>query len=70
MLLLPLVKEIEIIGEVAGRISVETQNTLPGIPWPKVISMRNRLTHAYADVNLSIIWETVTEALPVLVTEF
>jgi uncharacterized protein with HEPN domain len=69
MLLLALVKEIEIIGEAAGRISVETQNTLAGIPWPKVISMRNRLIHAYADVNLAIIWETVTEALPVLVTE-
>jgi uncharacterized protein with HEPN domain len=66
---LALVKEIEIIGEAASRISDESRKALPLIPWPKIIAMRNRLIHAYADVDLSIVWDTLTGALPELVRE-
>src|ERR1700691_5691850 len=66
MFFLALVKEIEIIGEAASRISDETKQSLPAIPWPKVVGIRNRLIHAYADVDLSIIWSTATTALPEL----
>ena len=31
--------------------------------------MRNRLTHAYFDINLDIVWSTVTEDLPILLAE-
>ena len=31
--------------------------------------MRNRLIHAYADVDLSVVWDSLTEALPELVRE-
>jgi uncharacterized protein with HEPN domain len=66
MFFLAIVKEIEIIGEAAGRISEDTRNALPRIPWLKVIGIRNRLIHAYADVDLSILWSTVMNALPEL----
>ena len=69
MLLLALVKEIEIIGEAASRISDESRKSLTQIPWPKIIAMRNRLIHAYADVDLSIVWDTLTGALPELLRE-
>ena len=69
MLVLALVKEIEIIGEAASRISDESRKALPRIPWPKIIAMRNRLIHAYADVDLSIVWDTLTGALPELLRE-
>jgi uncharacterized protein with HEPN domain len=69
MLFLALVKEIEIIGEAASRVSVEGRAALPGIPWPKVVGIRNRLIHAYADVDLSVIWATMTGALPELARE-
>jgi len=29
-----------------------------------MVSMRNRLIHAYFDVDLDIVWATVTEDLP------
>jgi uncharacterized protein with HEPN domain len=29
--------------------------------------MRNRLIHAYFDINLDIVWRTVTEELPPLI---
>jgi uncharacterized protein with HEPN domain len=68
-LVLALMKSIEIIGEAATKITKECQEDLPQIPWPNIIGMRNRLIHAYFDVNLEILWKTVTEDLPVLIDE-
>jgi uncharacterized protein with HEPN domain len=31
--------------------------------------MRNRLVHAYFDINLDILWKTVIEGLPPIVAE-
>lgn len=69
MLTLSVVKCVEIIGEAASRISKDRQNELQNIPWSQLISMRNRLTHAYFDINLDIVWSTVTEDLPILLAE-
>jgi uncharacterized protein with HEPN domain len=69
VLLLALVKEIEIIGEAASRISDESRKALPGISLAEIIAVRNRLIHAYADVDLSIVWDTLTGALPELLRE-
>jgi uncharacterized protein with HEPN domain len=68
-LVLALMKSIEIIGEAATKITKECQEDLPQIPWPNIIGMRNRLIHAYFDVNLEILWKTVTEDLPGLIDE-
>jgi uncharacterized protein with HEPN domain len=40
---LALVRCIEIIGEAASRISPETGNALPALPWADIVGMRNRL---------------------------
>jgi len=67
MLTLSLVKCIEIVGEAAGRISDEVRKRDPQIPWRDIINMRHHLIHAYYDVNLDIVWETVTVDLPPLI---
>lgn len=67
MMALALVKEIEIIGEAAGRISEECKATQPQIPWSKAIGMRHRLVHAYFEIDFDILWATVTDALPPLI---
>ena len=67
MLLLSLVKELEIIGDAASRVSPETRAAVIGIPWPKVVGMRNQLTHGYFDWDVERIWETVSSDLPELV---
>ncbi|MDB9515250.1 DUF86 domain-containing protein [Kamptonema animale CS-326] len=69
MLTLSLVKCIEIVGEAAANITRERQDELPQIPWPQIIGMRNRLIHAYFEVNLDIVWDVVTDNLPPLITE-
>jgi uncharacterized protein with HEPN domain len=68
-LVLALVKCIEIVGEAAVGISNESREALPQIPWPNIIGMRNRLIHAYFDINLDVLWKTVIEDLPPLILE-
>jgi uncharacterized protein with HEPN domain len=66
MLALALVKSIEIIGEAATNITRETRDEHPEIPWRRIIGMRNRLIHAYFDVDLDRVWDTLTSDLPPL----
>ena len=42
------------------------QGPPPDIPWQAITGMRNRLVHAYFDVDLDRVWDTVTEDLPAL----
>jgi len=67
MLPLSIVRLLEIIGEAAGTVSSAYCETHPDIPWKKMRGMRDRLIHAYFDINLDIVWETVTKDLPPLV---
>lgn len=67
MLVLSLVKEIEIVGEAANQTSKTTREQLPEIPWADIVGMRNRLVHAYFDINLEILWRTVQHDLPPLI---
>lgn len=67
MLVLSLVKSIEIIGEAASKVAKESRDQFPDIPWAVIVAMRNRLIHAYYDVDLDRVWDTVTSDLPPLI---
>jgi uncharacterized protein with HEPN domain len=64
-----LVRLISVIGEAASKVSPGACLELKGIPWPDVVGMRNRLIHAYFDINLDILWATVQDSLPLLIEE-
>ena len=64
-----IIKSIEVIGEAASHVSADTREAHPEIPWHEIIGMRNRLVHAYFDVNLIRVWDTVQEDLPALITQ-
>ncbi len=68
-LVLSLVKDIEIIGEAAAQITEAARAELPEIPWRSIVSMRNRLVHAYYDINIDIVWQTVKQDLPALIAQ-
>ena len=55
-----LVRCIEIIGEAASRLTPELRQAHSDIPWQDMIGMRNRLIHAYFDVDLDLVWQTVS----------
>ena len=65
-LVFALVKAVEIIGEAASQIMPSTQEELPLMPWADIVGMRNRLVHAYFDINLDTLWRTVQDDLPIL----
>jgi uncharacterized protein with HEPN domain len=62
-----LVRALEIIREAAARLTEETRAAHPEIPWVNIVGMRNRLVHGYFDVDLDIVWRTVSEYLPPLI---
>jgi predicted nucleotidyltransferase len=51
------------------QMSPDARAEASGIPWDKIIGMRHRLVHAYFEINLDILWKTVQEGLPPLITE-
>jgi uncharacterized protein with HEPN domain len=59
MLLLSVVKDLEIIGEAATKVTEETRREIQEIPWPEITSMRNRLIHGYFDIDVDIVWSTI-----------
>ncbi|UNC93049.1 HepT-like ribonuclease domain-containing protein [Candidatus Contubernalis alkaliaceticus] len=69
MLSLSVVHLLEIIGEAASKISNNFRNKHDGIPWNSITGMRNRLIHGYYDVDLDIVWKTITNDIPPLLKE-
>jgi len=58
------IRQLEVMGEAARNLSVDLQNEYPAIPWRQMISLRNRMIHAYFNVNLQIIWEIIQGDIP------
>jgi uncharacterized protein with HEPN domain len=68
MLSFALVRAIEIIGEAASKTTQTCREAFPDIPWASIVGMRNRIIHAYFDIDLNLVWYTVTYDLPPLIT--
>jgi len=69
LLLSAVVRELEILGEAAGQVSEVLKNRYPDLPWRQMIAMRNRLIHAYFDVDHDVIWKTLQVSLPTLIKQ-
>ena len=66
---LALVRLLEVLGEAASRVPPEARRLYAQVPWSELIGLRNRLIHAYDQVDAEILWQIVTQDLPGLVTE-
>lgn len=62
------IRNFEIIGEAANRLSVELRGH-EGVPWSRIIAFRNRLIHGYWSVDLLLVWDVITNDLPLLKNE-
>ena len=56
-------RQLEIIGEAAKNISPTFRASHPEVPWKKMAGLRDILIHAYHDLDLDWIWETVQNDL-------
>lgn len=60
------IRNLEIIGEAAKRVSEEYRKANPNIPWRSMAALRNILIHQYEGVDLEKLWQIVEKELPPL----
>ena len=66
------VMSLIVLGEASTKVMDQYPDFVilhPEIPWRKMRGMRNRITHGYFEVDFEMVWETVTTALPELMTQ-
>lgn len=62
------VRHLQIIGEAARALPDETRNSIPEIPWSKLIGMRHVLVHNYFGIDTELVWNVVENELDLLRT--
>lgn len=68
MLRMAVQQALQVVGEAANRVSPATRDAVTSLDWPAMVAMRNRLVHAYFDIDRQILWDTVHTSLPPLVS--
>ena len=69
MLRLSLIKAVETIGEASSRVPDDFRSQYPDIPWQRTRSLRNRLVHAYDDINFDTLWDIIQDDIPPLIQQ-
>lgn len=60
------VRSIEIIGEAAKRVAPGIREKYDQIEWKAVAGMRDKLIHGYFGVDYDIVWNVVSNKIPIL----
>ena len=60
------VRNLEIIGESVKRVPDSIRENYRSVSWRKIAGLRDRLIHAYFDIDIDIIWNIVQSELPIL----
>lgn len=61
-------RELEIIGEATNNL-LKINTDLPVSSARKIVNLRNRVIHAYDDVDETILWKVIMKDIPVLLSE-
>ncbi len=62
------IMQLALIGELAKRVS-ESVKSATALPWKDIAGFRDRAIHDYYQVDLDVVWDTITEDLPILESE-
>ena len=54
------------MGEIVKKVSKNFEYAHDNIPWRTLYGLRNKIFHDYDGINYTLIWEIITEDLPVL----
>jgi len=60
------IRKFEIIGEASKNLPNSVKEKYPKIPWKDIAGMRDKLIHAYSEVDLNLVWKTIQKRLPEL----
>lgn len=69
MLFYAVVKNIEIIGEAAYKLTNEFKDAHPKTPWRQIVAMRHILVHGYYQVTADEIFNVYEQDLPSLLQQ-
>lgn len=58
------IQKFTVIGEATKKVSKEIRNKYSDIPWKKMAGMRDKLTHAYSQIDYELVWTTIKESIP------
>lgn len=64
-----IVRLIEVVGEAAVQISREYKTAHPELQWAQIIGMRNRIIHAYFDIDYELVENTIKIDFPELISQ-
>jgi uncharacterized protein with HEPN domain len=55
---------IQIVGEAVKFLSPKLKEKYPEVAWSQIAGMRNKVVHEYFQVDLDVVWDTVTNDVP------
>ncbi len=58
------IRNIEVIGEVAKRVTTKFKCDYPNVPWRQMAGIRDVLIHDYDSIDVVIVWNVVAIELP------
>lgn len=61
-----LIRNIQIIGEAATRMSDDVAKMYPDVPWRPIIGMRHVMVHDYFEIDWQAVYETAVNDVPPL----
>jgi uncharacterized protein with HEPN domain len=60
------IRNVEVIGEAAKRVSAGTRGSLAQMDWKAICGMRDVLIHDYIGVDLDEVWNVASSRIPEL----
>ena len=63
------IRQFEIVGEATKRLSQTNRNRFTQIPWRSLAGMRDKLIHDYIQVDLAVVWATISNDVTPLLIE-
>jgi uncharacterized protein with HEPN domain len=60
------IRNVEVIGEAAKRVSAEARDRLVLLEWKSICGMRDVLIHDYIGVDLDEVWNVASSRIPEL----
>lgn len=69
MLFFAVVKNIEIVGEAAYKLTPEFKSEHPDTPWRQIVAMRHILVHGYYQVTADEVYNVCKNDIPVLLVQ-
>ncbi len=61
--------KLMVIGEAVKRLSNETRDRHPQIPWKDIAGLRDKLIHDYGQIDLGQVWDITQTRIPDLLKQ-